>query len=145
LFTGIDYVFLSNIEPSIVEIELSKIFRSLWQNPKIDMCEREHNRLELFISKDEKMDLHHEENGFALDENNEGCVFFGARLFPFLQGDLNVISWNQPEKLRDIAPYKTNISLHNVWEYTLVLPAEIEESAFCNSIYNNFLEILKIS
>ena len=143
MITGNDYVFISNIKPDIVEIGLSKMFKNIWENPIIEVCERQSDRFELFISKDTQMGIHHEEHGFSLDTNNEGCVFFGARAFPILQGDVNVISWSEPEKLRNLAPYMTNISLLNVWEYTLVLPAEIEESVFCKSVYNGFLMLLK--
>lgn len=143
MITGNDYVFISNIKPDIVEIGLRKMFKNIWKNPIIEVCERQFDRLELFISKDTQMGIHHEEHGFSLDNNNEGCVFFGARTFSILQGDVNVLSWNEPEKLRNLAPYMTSISLLNVWEYTLVLPAEIEESVFCKSIYDGFLTILK--
>lgn len=143
VFTGIDYVFISNLEPNIVEIELTKLFKKIWENPIIEVCERQYDSLELFISKDAEMGLHHEEHGFTLDNNNEGCVFYGMRSFDFLQGDSNAICWYKPEKLKRKAPYQANISLLNVWEYTLVLPAEIEKSVFCKSIYDGFLSILE--
>lgn len=143
MITGYDYVFISNIQPEIVEFGLTKMIKKIWENPIIDVCERLPDRLELFVSKDIQMGKYHEEHGFSLDNNNEGCVFFGARAFSVLQGEANVLFWNEPEKLRNLAPYVTNISLLNVWEYTLVLPSEFEESVFCKSIYNGFLTILK--
>jgi hypothetical protein len=143
MFTGIDYVFVSNLEPEVVEIELTKLFEKIWGNPIIEVCERQHDSVELFISKNVEMGIHQDEHGFTLDKNNEGCVFYGMRKFFFLQGDSDAIYWNKPEKLKRKAPYKVNISLLNVWEYTLVLPAEIEESVFCKSIYDGFLSILK--
>ncbi len=143
MITGVDYTFISNLVSETVVPLVIKMLEEIWGKTIIDIYERKPDFIELFIAKDEQMRAYQYEHGYILDENGEGSVMFYGRIFPFIRGDARVISWSQPEELRNIAPYTTNISLINVWEYTLVLPGDIKESLFCKLIYNKFLSILE--
>lgn len=145
MISGIDYFFISNIDGKYVIQCFKDFFVKLWGTPIFDdsiFCSKKDvtEQYELFISKNKAMLDFHDENGFALDENGEGCIYLIASKYPQINKDLRSIIKNKSNKIECI--YKYNLVLYDCWQYTLVLPATIEDSEFCKLIHEEFLSIL---
>lgn len=145
MISGVDYVFITDMDGKYVNKAFRDFFINLWENPIFDdslMCSKEDkNELyELFIAKNNAMLDFHDEYGFALDENREGCVYLISSKYPKINKDLSRIVRNKLNEIECI--YKYNIVLHDSWQYTLVLPSAIEDSEFCKLVYEGLLSIL---
>jgi hypothetical protein len=81
MISGIDYMFISNVDGKYVNECFRDFFVKLWANPIFDdslMCSKEDKTelYELFIAKNNAMLEFHDENGFELDENGERVHLF---------------------------------------------------------------------
>ncbi|MEN2773853.1 hypothetical protein ABCY62_02130 [Acetivibrio clariflavus] len=145
MISGVDYIFISNIDGKYVNKCFRDFFTKLWGTPIFDdslMCSKENKteHYELFISKNTAMLDFHDENGFALDENGEGCVYLISSKYPIINEELSSIVKNKLNEIECI--YKYNLVLYDCWQYTLVLPAAIEDSEFCKLVHGELLSIL---
>ena len=144
MITGADYTYLVNIGPENVELKFLEKIEKYWPSPLVDIFDRRSDYIELFFSKDSEMNQFHEENGFSVNTNGEGCFMLYARRFPLLQCDVKISNISSPDEIKGIDPYDSKLFLMNVWEYTLVLPELVEESVFAKTIHdylmNAFLE-----
>lgn len=59
-----------------------------------------------------------------------------ARRFASLESDASISNIIEPRDLANIDLYDTKLLLENLWEYTLVLPALLEESDFSRRVHN---------
>lgn len=141
-FTGIDYTYLTNIEPGKVEINFVKNIANYWPNPIIETFDREDNHLVLFFAKNETMNQLHEEDGYSLNSEGEGCFMFCARSFSAFSSDAEIFNIMVPDGMTNIERYQSKLLFVDLWEYTLVLPALIEESVFANKIHTFLIDAL---
>lgn len=139
MITGLDYVFISNLSAHIAEKNFLAKLHLIWNTPIIEEYERRPDHLEIFFAKNELMNKAHEENGFSLDPNGEACFMLLARKIKFLQGEVHIRGWKYPKEMINIEPYNSQLSLKNIWEYTLVLPSPITANAFSRQLYNALL------
>lgn len=146
MITGVDYVVYSTI--SIFQI-VGNFYNQLkvrWDQFIVQEFEYEEDRyLELFFAKDETMNCHHEEHGFSLDCNGEGCfMIFGSRL---AVADLDVFVKEQIHGQNNIRTesYDSKILAENLWEITLVLPDTIGDNPFSKFIMDSFLNAIRNS
>lgn len=144
MISGVDYIFLSNIPPNNVEPKFILQLQLLWKKPVLEEFDRLPAYIEMFFAKNKMMSKLHERKGFFLDRNREGCFIWCARKIPLLEGKIKVIKWQTPKEMKNIAPYNNYLVLEDVWEYTLVLPASIQESQFCHYIHKIMLGSLSI-
>ncbi len=145
MISGIDYMFISNVDGKYVNECFRDFFVKLWANPIFDdslMCSKEDKTelYELFIAKNNAMLEFHDENGFELDENGEGCIYLISSKYPKINKDLRSIVKNDLNEIE--CTYKYDIVLHDCWQYTLVLPATIEDGKFCKLVHEELLAIL---
>lgn len=142
--TGSDYTYWSNIPAEkTTAIFLNKI-RLMWPAALVD-DERSEGQVEIFISKNAAMDDFHEENGYALNEDGEGCFMFGARWSPFFQSDVHIENIIRPVHLVPSGPHDSTIVLAHPTCYTLVLPTLLEESDFSKKIQAFLIDSLSES
>jgi len=145
MLSGVDYILISNTDGKYVNKCFKDFFTKLWGNPIFDdslFCSKENKTelYELFISKNTAMLDFHDKNGFALDENGEGCVYLISSKYPKINEELSSIVWSKLNEIECI--YKYNLVLYDCWQYTLVLPATIDESEFCKLVHKELLFIL---
>lgn len=140
--TGIDYTFIANIAPVTAEGVFMEYIAVEWTQFSIEVFERTDDHIELFLSKDAEMRQFHEEKGFIPDDRGEGCFMFCARRFPLLQCEARICNVSFPDELKNIEAYDSAVLLRDVWEYTLVLPASIEESGFSRKVHGFLLSAL---
>ena len=132
---GSDYVYLTNVEPAKIEPLFLEKLREHWPSPLIETFDRTDDHIELFIAKDEEMRHFNQEHGAVLNENGEGRIMFFAGLMPMHQSDIQVSNVYLLNKKYNVAPHPEKLFLINAWEYTLVLPALIQESKFARKIH----------
>jgi hypothetical protein len=138
--TGSDYTFLTNIGPEFVEPLFVKKIESCWVLPIIEEFERTNDELELFFAKDAEMNRLHEENGFSLGQDGQGCFMFCAERFRLLQCDAKLFNVASPDDMEGRTRSRTFLT--NVWEYSLVLPDLIEDSPFSQKIHGYLMEAI---
>lgn len=93
----------------------------------------------LFFYKDNDMLAHHEEVGYNLDIDNQGCFCIEAKIAN-LHGIATLFEF---ESKSNFEPYDINLLLDNIFYYVLVLPDFIDKSTFCLDIHNFFVSHLK--
>jgi len=142
MITGLDYIYLSNVPPSIVIPRFKKKILRLWPMPIVEEFDRTNDKVELFFARDAQMNQQHEDLGYTLNIDGEGCFMLSARRIDFLQGDIHIINWKTPVKMANIEPYDAHLSLLNAWEYTLVLPGQVTESKFLTDLHLGFMSVL---
>ena len=145
MISGVDYILISNTDGKYVDKCFRDFFIKLWRTPIFDdsvSCSKENKTElhELFVSKNNTMLEFHDENGFELDENGEGCIYLISSKYSKINEDLSSIIKNKLNEIECI--YKYNIVLNDCWQYTLVLPATIEDSKFCKLVHEELLSIL---
>ncbi|HEY6253486.1 MAG TPA: hypothetical protein VI685_26305 [Candidatus Angelobacter sp.] len=139
---GEDYVYLTNVEPGKVEPIFLKKLREHWPSPLIQTFDRTNGHIWLHIAKDEEMYHFNEEHGASLNENGEGCFMLLAGHESLLQADVQISNVYLNGAHYNVAPHDAKLILINRWEYTLVLPALIEESEFARKIHEYLMETI---
>ena len=134
MITGFDYVFLSNRKQGDVERQFITKIKSCWPMLIVEELLRTETSLELFFSKNEKMVTHHDQYGYALDDNGEGCFMLYARQMS-ISCNAHLSRFTRPEELTNASSYSAVICFEAINEYTLVLPAE-RKLRFPKLIYN---------
>lgn len=140
MIQGEDYVYLTNVEPGKVESVFLEKLRGHWPSALIKTFDRTNESIWLYIAKDEEMDRFSEEHGASLNENGEGSVMFMANHQSLLQADVQVSNVYLNGAYYNVEPHPAKLILMNRWEYTLVLPALIEESEFARKIHGYLME-----
>ncbi|NHZ43529.1 hypothetical protein [Massilia aquatica] len=142
--TGSDYTYWSNIPAEKTTASFLNKVSLMWPTALVD-DERSEGEVEIFVSKNAAMDDFHEENGYALNEEGEGCFMFGAQWSPFFQSDIHIASIIRPAHLMSSCPHDSTIILANATCYTLVLPTLLEESNFSKKIHAFLIDSLSES
>lgn len=144
MITGVDYVLYSNKSPVDIEMLFISAIKNKWRTLIINEFERNDLRLELFFAKDKEMYISFDDTGYSLNEHNEGCFMFVASILKKFDSEVKILNIFSPESKSNTAPYNSAIILNDIWEYTLVLPSEINESEFCRGIYSNLENLLRM-
>src|SRR5262249_32020067 len=78
--TGFDYVYVTNLAPGQVQAAFVSRIKEMWPAVLIDDSgwDRPQDEFALFFERDEAMARLQEENGYALNEQSEGCFMFCA-------------------------------------------------------------------
>lgn len=146
MITGVDYVIYSTTSIFHVIGCFYNQIKVRWEQFIVQEFGYEADTyLELFFAKDEAMNHHHEEHGFSLDCNGEGCfMIFGKKLEVT---DLDIFVNEQIHYPNEISTesYDSKILAENLWEFTLVLPETIENSPFSKFIMDSLLNVLRDS
>jgi hypothetical protein len=148
--TGVDYVYLTNIDPAEVEARFVAGIKDMWPAPVIDDTGldglgRTKDQLGLFFQKDEAMGRFQEENGYALNENGEGCFMLSAVRDGIFDSHARIEKILHPVHQGGVDPYEVRLFFRNAWFYTLVLPAPIDESPFSKRIHDLLMDSLSAS
>lgn len=92
----------------------------------------------LFCYKNDEMRDYHENHGYNLDLQGEGCFLIEAK-----STQLNgIATLFEVDNASDFEPYDINLQFNQVFYYVLVLPDLIENSKFCHDIHSMFIKIL---
>lgn len=67
-----------------------------------------------------------------------------SKIIDQLESKIKILDIIYPESKHNKIQYDSTIMLHNIWEYTLVLPAEITESDFAREIYTYLENALRL-
>lgn len=146
MITGVDYVIYSTTSIFHVIGNFYNQIKVRWEHFIVQEFAYEADKyLELFFAKDEAMNHHHEEHGFSLNCNGEGCFMLFVKKIAVT--DLNIFVKEQIRGQNNIPTesYDSKILAENLWEFTLVLPATIEDSPFSKFIMDSLLKVLRDS
>ncbi|MBW8685459.1 hypothetical protein [Chitinophaga rhizophila] len=144
IIPGNDYSIISNkgfeeFFPAFVD-ELKA------SNPQlvVEEVERiEEEVYEYFIANDTQTHDDYEEHGYASNARGEGCFTILARRVNNLEYKMEVMNKAEEEVEETIDPYPAVLILHDTWNYTLVLPAAVENSAYSQQVYDKAIKALK--
>ncbi|MDR2967720.1 MAG: hypothetical protein LBU74_07210 [Methanobacteriaceae archaeon] len=89
------------------------------------------------------MNCYHDENGFKLDANGEGCFLILGRLMDAMNLDIIVKKQVHGQNSSTTEVYDSKLIGNNLWEYTLVLPDVIEENPFCEFIIDSLISSIE--
>lgn len=144
MITGIDYIIYSDKSPYDIEEYFISLLKKKWNKLIIDEFERTDSRLELFFAKDKKMFYRFDKVAYTLNEQGEGCFMLLSNIIDQLESKIKILDIIYPESKHNKIQYDSTIMLHNICEYTLVLPAEITESDFAREIYTYLENALRL-
>jgi len=138
MFTGEFYPFYSEKPISnvffLLKERMSCIGYTSWQDHGPNDGEEV-----VFFYKNEEMLEYHDENGYNLDIDGQGCFCIEAR-----NADLYcTASLHEFDDKSGPDPYPANLAFENVFHYLLVLPDFIEKSEFCKAIFDSFVKTIK--
>lgn len=144
MVTGNDYSLISNKEfreffPAFVE----NLKRHDAQLIVEDVEIAEEESYEYLLAKDQKTYDEYQENGYAANERGEGCFVLLARRIDRLEYNVEVTTKTEDDVEEAIDPYSSVLLLRDAWNYTLILPAVIEDSEYCQRIYDTAVEMLR--
>jgi hypothetical protein len=149
--SGADYCFYSTTPVFEIIDEFYAKLRTRWSSFIVDDSNFFKDRpkdkyLELFFSKDEKMDNAHTEEGFHLDENGEGCFMLMAdnKGSTNLEIFVKEQAHDKDSAMRTMA-FDSKLLAKNLWVYSLVLPDAVEGSPFCKFIMDTLIGLLENS
>lgn len=130
-WTGVMYSFYSNknegdVMPLFCEFMQELAFKCKKTTFKTDKF--------WFFYKNAEMIHMHNECGYNLNMNGEGCFSIEAKRTK-LHGMANLFEF---EGEKNFEPYDINLRMDDVFYYMLLLPSEIDKSIFCRSIYEKF-------
>ena len=148
--TGVDYEYFTNIDPAEVEARFVAGIKDMWPAPVIndtgfDGVGRTKDRLDLFFQKDKAMGRFQDENGYALDENGEGCFMLIAVRYGIFDSHARIGKILHPAHQEGVGTHEVRLFFRNAWSYTLVLPALIDESPFSKRIHDLLMDSLSAS
>ncbi|PWV47471.1 hypothetical protein [Chitinophaga sp. S165] len=144
MVTGNDYTLISNKEfreffPAFVEHLKRHDAQLIVEDVEI----AEEELYEYLLAKDQKTYDEYQENGYAANERGEGCFVLLARRIDRLEYNVEVTTKIEDDVEEAIDPYSSVLLLRNTWSYTLILPAVIEDSEYCQRIYDTAVEMLR--
>ncbi|NIA00672.1 hypothetical protein [Massilia sp. CCM 8734] len=142
--TGSDYTYWTNMPGEATAAKFLEKVRLMWPTALVD-DERHAGDVEIFISKDAAMDDFQDKNGYALNEDGEGCFMFFACSKSFFHGDVHISNILGSADLMSTDPHNSTIFLANPTRYTLVLPTLLEESEFSKKIHTFLIDSLSES
>lgn len=142
--TGSDYTYWTNVPGEATAAKFLEKVRLMWPTALVD-DERRSGHIEIFISKNAAMDDFQDENGYALNEDGEGCFMFFASSESSLHVDVHISGIHGPAELMSTDPHNSTIFLANPTRYTLVLPTLLEESDFSKKIQSFLIDSLSES
>ena len=146
MITGVDYVLYSTTSIFHVIDNFYNQIKVRWEQFIIQEFGYEADKyLELFFAKDETMNHHHEEHGFSLNCDGEGCFMIFGKKIAVLELDIFVKEQIQGQNDMPTESYDSKILAENLWEFTLVLPETIEDSPFSRFIMDSLLNVLRDS
>lgn len=144
MITDVDYVIYSTVSIfQVIDIFYDQLKRRWAQFIVEEFGHEKDQYLELFFAKDEAMNHRHEEHGFHLDCNGEGCfMVFGKKI---AAANLDIFVREQIHSQNDIptVSYNSKILAENLWEFTLVLPDTIEDNPFSRFIMDSLLNSIR--
>jgi hypothetical protein len=144
MITGSDYSIISNKgfdEFFSSFIEDLRITDPQLIVEEIEVIEEE--IYEYFLAKDKNTHDDYEEHGYVTSEHGEGCFSILARRVNNLEYKMEIMNKAEEEVEEAIDPYPAVLILHDTWSYTLVLPATIEDSTYCQQVYEKAIKSLK--
>lgn len=144
MVTGNDYSLISNKEfreffPDFVE-DLKHHDTQLIVE-KIEIVEEE--SYEYLLANDRKAYDEYKLNGHTANERGEGCFILLARRIERLEYNVEVTTKTEDDVEESIDPYSSVLLLRDTWSYTLILPAAIEDSEYCQRIYDTTVNMLR--
>lgn len=143
--TGSDYTYWSNIPAEKTAASFLNKVHQMWPAAQVD-DERRNGDIEMFVSKDAAMDDFHDGNGYALNDDDEGCFMFAAQSYPApFQSAVRTMNITSPASLMSASPHDSTIFLANPTRYTLVLPTLREDSDFSQKIHAFLIDSLSES
>lgn len=144
MITGNDYTIISNKEfneffPAFID-DLKKRDTHLIVE-EVEVVEDE--VYEYVLAKDRKTFQEYRENGYAVNERGEGCFVILARRVHRLEYNVEITTKIEDDVEEAIDPYSSVLILRDTWSYTLVLPAVIEDSDYCQWVYDIAVNVLR--
>ncbi|ACU64356.1 hypothetical protein [Chitinophaga pinensis] len=144
MITGNDYSIISNKG-------FDEFFSSFVDDLKIndrqliveEIAAIEEEVYEYFLAKDRQTYDDYEQHGYVTNEHGEGCFSIIARRVNNLEYKMEIVNKAEEEVEEAVDPYPAVLILHDTWNYTLVLPAAIEDSTYCQLIYEKAIRALK--
>ena len=143
MITGVDFVIYSTTSVFQIVDDFYKCLKTRWEHFIVEKLDfRDNECLELFFAKNEEMNFHHEENGFSLDDNSEGCFMLFGKKMDVTNLDIIVKEQTHYRSTMITDAYDSKIIAKDIWMFTLVLPDTIEDNKFCNFIMDSLLNLL---
>jgi hypothetical protein len=144
MVTGNDYSLISNKEfreffPDFVE-DLKRHDTQLIVS-EIEIAEEE--SYEYLLANNKKAYDEYRLNGHTANERGEGCFVLLAKRIDRLEYNVEVTTKTEDDVEEAIDPYSSVLLLRDTWSYTLILPAVIEDSEYCQRIYDTAVNILR--
>lgn len=144
MVTGNDYSIISNKEfreffPAFIQDLKTHDPRLIVE--EIEIVEEE--VYEYVLAKDQKTYDEYEENGYVANERGEGCFVILAKRINRLEYNIEVTTKTEDDVEEAIDPYSSVLILRDTWSYTLILPAVVEDSEYCQRIYDTAVRVLR--
>jgi hypothetical protein len=143
MVTGNDYSLISNKEfreffPDFVE-DLKRHDAQLIVE-EIEIVEEE--SYEYLLANNKKAYDEYKLNGHTANKRGEGCFVLLAKRIDRLKYNVEVTTKMEDDVEEAIDPYSSVLLLRDTWSYTLILPASIEDSEYCQRIYDTTMNVL---
>lgn len=144
MVTGNDYSIISNKEfreffPAFIADLRTHDAQLIVE--EIEVVEEE--VYEYVLAKDKKTYNEYRENGYAENERGEGCFVILAKRINRLEYNIEITTKTEDDVEETIDPYSSVLILQDTWSYTLVLPAVIEDSDYCQRVYDTAVRGLR--
>ncbi|UPK69290.1 hypothetical protein [Chitinophaga filiformis] len=144
MITGNDYTIISNKEfseffPAFIDALKAQDAHLIAE--EVEVVEDE--VYEYVLAKDKKAYQEYRENGYAVHERGEGCFVILAKRVHRLEYNVEITTKIEDDVEEAIDPYTSVLILRDTWSYTLVLPAVIEDSAYCQQVYDIAVNVLR--
>jgi len=146
MITGVDYVIYTTISIFDIIDTFKYRIRERWTTFIVEEFDVEKDkRLELFFARDKAMNRFHDENGYTLDANGEGCFMILCEMRKNMNLDIFVKEQVHGLNGSPTMAYDSMLIGNNLWEYSIVLPDVVEDSAFCMFIMDSLISSIKYS
>ena len=144
MVTGNDYSLISNKEfreffPDFVE-NLKHHDAQLIVS-EIEIAEEE--LYEYLLANNKQAYDEYRLNGYTANQRGEGCFVLLAKRIDRLEYNVEVTTKTEDDVEEAIDPYPSVLLLRDTWSYTLILPTVIEDSEYCQRIYDTAVKVLR--
>lgn len=131
--SGVDYLIITNIEPSVVLESFNEEIKSLWKNPIIcvmdELNEFEYGSFFYTYIKDESMEKFFDENAYALNDENEGAFSLSCSMYDSISLKSKSVDFQNDENIINFSKfYNYNFLLVGTYMYTLILPSDTHKN-----------------
>lgn len=139
MISGYDNVIFSNKTPAIALNRFTEALKRRWTDfldddewtQIINSDDSRDKEIDFFFCKNSKMDSLHEENGYHLNSDGEGCFYLIVRAVKKFAAETTIENElkNSSGDL-DRETYSSIIILDNLHEYTIVTPGDPKSNEF---------------